>query len=252
MNLDKGIHPNTLEWQQCRIGKITASQVFKIFVSGQGKDNLMGVGAMTYLNQKIGEILTQTMYDDIPETEDILRGLGNEQFALERYSEITGEIVQDSLLFEYNAIACGTNDGEIIYPSGEIKAILEVKCPRPHKHIQICAIEAAIELKAIDKQYYGQCQANMMFTDAEYADFISYSDAIKHYDLQIRIIRIYPDQQWRKDFIERIGWIAEYFVNQIEKILKAPERNLAYRLEQKPEAINKLQSAIESIQSIKI
>lgn len=250
MKLSSGIIPNTEAWQRCRIGKITASQVSKIFVSGQGKDNLMGAGAMTYLNQKIGEILTQVMYDDVPETEDILRGLGNEQFALERYSEITGEVVQDSLLFEYNAIACGTNDGEIIYPNGEIKAILEVKAPRPHKHIQICAIDAAIELKAVDKQYYSQCQANMMFTNSEYADFISYNDDIKHYDLQIRIIRVYPDLQWRKEFIERINWIADYMSEKIEKILKTPERNLAYRIEKTPEAVNKLQNVLENIQSI--
>jgi len=252
MKLDEGIIPFSEAWANARIGRLTASKMNKIFVSGQGKDKLVGVGGMTYIHQKIGEILSRMMYDDVPETEDILRGLGNEQFAIQRYSEITGEPVHDSLLFEYNAIACGTTDGQILDYRNEIKAITEAKCPRPYKHQQILAIDAPIELKLIDPQYYHQCQANILFTDSQYADFISYNDDIKIYDLQIRIVRIYPDMAWRKEFSERIEWVADFMNTQLDKILKAPERNLQLRIKDKGDEILKLQKAIENVKNISV
>lgn len=251
MKLSDGIVPHTELWERSRIGKITASNMHKIFVNGQ-KGNLIGAGGLTYVNQKIGEILTQLMFDNVPETEDVLRGLGHEQFGKERYEEITGEKVHDSLLFEYNAIAAGTTDGQKTDKDEKIKGVLEVKCPRPHKHVQICAVDAAIELNDIDKQYYNQAQSNILFTGADHCDFVSYCDDIKHYDLQIRIIRIYPDFDWRKDFLNRIEWIAEFMSEKLEKILKAPERNLMYRINQKPETVEKLKNVIEGIKNINI
>lgn len=253
MKLSDGIEPFTDKWHEIRNGRLTSSLIHKIFISGQGKDAMIGVGGMTYINQKIGEILTGFNSDDIDSDnlpDDIVRGLADEPWAIERYTEITGEIVHKSLLFEYNAIAAGTTDGQKIDKDGIIKAILEVKCPRPHKHIKVCAVDSAVELKKIDAQYYHQSQANMMFTNSDYCDFISYCDAIKHYDLQIRIVRVYPDMEWRKDFINRIDWVADYMQEQLEKILKTPERNLSYRIEKKPEEIDKLKNAIENIKNI--
>lgn len=251
MKLSDGIIPHTPEWENARIGKLTASCMHKVFISGQGK-NLVGVGGMTYINQKIGEILTRIMYDDVPETDDIQRGLAGEIFALERYTEITGIEVHESRLFEYNEIAAGTTDGQTSTDGINITGVIEAKCPRPHKHIQILAVDSPIELKAIDKQYYHQSQANMLFTNADHTDFISYNEDIKHYDLQIRIIRLYPDIEWRKDFKNIIDWIAGYMQQQLEKILKTPERNLAYRIEKKPEQIDKLKSVIENIKNVTI
>lgn len=252
MKLSDGVIPFTDEWTKIRIGKITASLMHKVFVKGTGK-NLVGVGGTSYINQKIGEILTQIMADSAPETEDVLRGLGHERFGVERYVEITNEVVHDSLLFEYNSIAAGTTDGQILkLNSDQIKAILEVKCPRPHKHIQVLAVDSALDLKKIDPQYYNQGQSNILFADAEYADFISYCDEILHYDLQIRIVRIYPDFQWRSDFAEIIEWIAEYMAGQLEKILLTPQRNLTYRILRTDSKAEKLLAVIDDIKNISI
>lgn len=223
----------------------------KLFVKGQGK-NLIGAGGITYLNQKIGEILTQIMADNAPETEDVLRGLGNEMFALERYVEITNEVIHESLLFEYNAIAAGTTDGQKVNQYGDIRGVIEAKCPRPHKHIQVLAVDAPLDLKAIDPQYYHQPQSNMLFTGADHADFISYCDDIKHYDLQIRIVRLYPDLQWRSDFNEIVEFVAEYMSNKLEKILMTPTRNLTYRIIKTEAQAEKLQTIIDNIKNISI
>jgi|GEM_PF-1426918 hypothetical protein len=252
MKLSDGIIPFTEEWAKCRMGKLTASNMHRIFVSGRSKTELIGQGGRTYINQKIGEILTQVMHDDVPETDDIMRGRANEPDAILRYSEITGEKVEDSLLFQYNAIACGTTDGEVLRSDEEIKRIIEAKSPRPHKHIQVLAVDAPIELKDIDPIYWHQPQTNMLITGCEEADFISYNDEIEYYDLQIRIVRMYPDMNWRKDFVERVDFIAGIMDTQLTKILKAPERNLAYRLEKNPEAVKNLQNAIDSLKNLSI
>lgn len=252
MKLTDGIIPNTEEWILSRLGKITASEIHKLFVKGQGKDKLIGIGGVNYLNKKIGEILTQVMSDNVPETEDVLRGLGHEKFAIERYSILTNETVYDSKLFNYNAIAAGTTDGQTSNDGINIKGIIEAKCPRANKHIQVLSVDAAIELKDIDPQYYHQPQANILFTGAEYADFISYNDEIKHYDLQIRVIRVYPDMDWRKQLVDIIDYSAEYMDNKLTKILKAPERNLALRFEKNPEQFAKLQTVIDNITNIAI
>lgn len=251
MKLTDGFEPHTDLWRQTRIGKLTSSLMFKIFVNGQG-NKPFGVGGYTYLNQKIGEILTQTMFDDVPETDDIQRGLAGEIFALERFEEITGITVYPSKLYEYNAISCGTTDGAYSDDGINIKGIIEAKAPRAHKHLQILAIDAAIELKAIDPQYWHQIQSNLLFSETEQGFFISYNESIKHYDLQIRIIQLYADFEWRKDYVNRIGWVAEYFNEQITKILRTPERNLAYRIEQHPGQIEQLQDAITNIKNISI
>jgi len=254
MKLTAGVEPFSDLWYEMRNGRLTASLMHKIFVNGQGKQNLIGVGGMGYINQKIGEMLTGVISDEISGNvpDDVQRGLANEPWAIERYTEVTGITVYPSRLYEYNAIAVGTTDGQTSEDKINIKGILEVKCPRPYKHIQICAVDAPIELKAIDNQYFHQGQSNMLFTDAEYCDFVSYCDTIKHYDLQLRIVRMYPDSEWRKDFINRIDWIASYMSEQLEKILKTPERNLAYRIEQKPEAIENLKNVIENIRNVSI
>lgn len=256
MRLEDGIEPFSDKWREIRNGRLTSSLIHKIFVSGKSKENLIGDGGVTYINQKIGEILTGFNSDDIDDDknlpDDVVRGLADEPWAIERYCEITGEIVHPNLLFEYNAIAAGTTDGQKIDSKGTIKAIIECKCPRPHKHIKVCAVDAAIELKKIDAQYYHQTQANILFTNSDYADFVSYCDALKDRKLQIRIVRIYPDMEWRKDFENRIGWVAEYMDTQLKKIALTHERNMSYKIDGKSEQIDKLKKAIENIQNINI
>ncbi len=253
MKLSDGIIPHTPEWHAARNGKITSSLMHKIFVKGTGGD-LVGAGGMTYINQKIAEILTDSLADELQDDrnipDDIQRGLANEPWAIERFTDITGIKVYESRLFEYNAIAAGTTDGQESKDGVNVTGIVEAKCPRAWKHLKICAVDSAQELKLIDPQYYHQPQSNIFFTGAEHCDFISYNDEIKVYDLQIRIVRIYPEMRWQKECVDKIDWIADYMNSQLTKILQTKERNLQYKIEDKEEKIDKLKTAIESIRSI--
>lgn len=248
MNLSDGIIPHSTEWEAIRLKRLTSSYIHKIFVSGKSKDKPIGVGGLTYLDTKLAEMLTGVSESQAPETDDVMRGVANEPDAISRYAEITNHTVHESMLFEYNSIMAGTTDGMVCYKGTEkIKIILEAKCPRAAKHVKVCKVKAPIELKDIDPQYYHQPQSNLMICEAECADFISYCEDIKVYDAQIAIVRIYPDLNWRKEFKEKIDWIADYFCESLEEILKCGEKNLRFRVQPEENEVKKLQSAIENI-----
>jgi hypothetical protein len=252
MRLSDGIIPHTEQWEQMRLKRITASYINKIFVSGRSKSDLIGVGGLTYIHTKIGEILTGRSESEVPEgVMDVERGLALEPEARYIYAEITEQFVEDSLFFEYNKICGGTNDGIVCYEDTDvIKSVLEIKCPRAHKHIKLLKVKSAIELKDVDPQYYHQLQANILFAEAEYGDFCSYNEDIILPEARLKIVRVYPDMDWRKEFVTRIDWIAEYIEETITEILKTGERNLAYRYEKSPKEILKLQSAIEGVSQL--
>lgn len=250
MRLSQGIIPHTPQWEAVRLKRLTSSYMHKIYVSGQSKDMPIGVGGLSYIDKKIGEMITGKSESEVPETDDIMRGLANEPDAVLRYAEKTNQEVAPGLLFEYNSIMAGTTDGEVCYPgSDEIKSVLEIKCPRTWKHVKVCKVNAPIELKKIDPQYYHQIQSNIMICEAEYGDFASYNEDCLIYDAQIRIVRVWPDMAWRKEFKEKIDWIADYMMQSLEDILKVDERNLQLREKVEQVEIEKLQSAIATMQS---
>lgn len=251
MRLSQGIIPHSPEWDAIRLKRITSSYMHKIFVSGKSKDEPIGVGGISYIDKKIAEMLTGISESEAPDTDDIMRGISLEPDAILRYSQKTNQKVEASLLFEYNSICAGTTDGEVCYPgSDEIKSILEAKAPRAWKHVKVCKVKSPIELKKIDPQYWHQPQSNMLICEAEYADFVSYNEDIKIYEAQIAIVRMYPEMAWRKEFKEKIDWIADYMCESLEEILKVEEKNLRFRVELQPKEVKKLQSAIESFQKI--
>jgi YqaJ-like viral recombinase domain len=222
-----GISPHSDEWFEAKCGKLSSSECGKIFTGGRKKDEVFGQGALTYIKKKIGEYLTGQM-KGIPETEAVLRGLSEEPYAIERYELLTGNQVQPSEFWIHNAIFCGTTDGQVI----EDNSIIEVKCLDSEKHAEICTFSSAEELKDFDFNIYSQVQSNILIADASHGDFISYDDRMRLYDLQIKIIRVYPDFEWQKEFEYRIGEVAVIYMNKIEQILKTPERNLQYARKQ--------------------
>lgn len=241
------ITPFTPEWEKARIGTFTSSEFDCLFTGGRSKEQLIGKGGLTYINKKIGEIMSQQL-EETKETDKMTRGNALEPEARERYSMIVNEKVEDSVFIRYNAIFGGTNDGYIKRADGSIKSILEIKCPDSKKHTQVLSVISPVELKDIDSQYYHQPQGNMLFAGADYADFVSYDDRIVSHDLQIAIIRCWPDMDWRKQFKKIVDWTADYMNNKIELIMAAPERYITYRVDEKLSEIKKLQNAINSIQ----
>lgn len=248
VDVSKFIEPHSQEWHDARKERLTSSEIDKIFVSGQGAGNLIGKGGLSYINKIIGQILTGIV-KQTRETDAILWGLTEETDAKVRYQETTNIELHDSFFVAYNEILGGTNDGwskEL----GTLKSIVEVKCPDSEKHIKVLSCKSVEGLKNIDPQYFHQPQANMLFCDAEFCDFICYDSRIKYHDLQIKIIRIYPDMRWRKEFKQRIDFVADYINETLEQAMKTPELNAMFRVENKIKEIDKLKSALDNVKNI--
>jgi hypothetical protein len=248
IDVSKFITPHTEQWKEARKERLTSSEIDKIFVSGRAANELIGQGGISYINKVIGQILTGIV-KETRETDAMLWGLTEEADAKIRYSEITNIELEESFFIAYNEILGGTNDGWS-KEFGTLKSIAEVKCPDTEKFIKVLRCKSVEELKKVDAQYFHQPQANMLFCEAEFCDFICYDSRVKYTDLQMKIIRIYPDMRWVKEFKERMDWIADYINETLEQALKTPELNAMFRIEKKIAEIDKLKDALDHVKAI--
>ena len=74
-------------------------------------------------------------------------------------------------------------------------------------------MEKSDDLLKLSKQYYYQCQANMMFCQMEYLDFISYDPRLSPL-LRMKILRI-PARKEDFDVISHRIEIAESILDEI-------------------------------------
>ncbi len=228
------IEPHTDEWYAARLGKITASEVDKLFVGGRKKDEFFGKGALTYLDIKIAEIFTGEAKEarGIP----IDWGLSNEHDAALHYENLTGYKTEHCGLYLHPEIhlLAGTPDREI----PETRSILEVKCPyASENHIKIMKMKSVEELREFDLTYYAQPQTNLFITGAAFCDFVSYDPRVKNPDFRMKIFRIYPDRFFHDELVDRLGEAAAIMNASIEEMLLMPERHKNYLSEGKKQLL---------------
>lgn len=238
------IEPYSSEWFSIRLGKWTASKSDLLFKSGKAKDAVFGEGALTHIDTLIDEILTGEQVE--AKGWQLDWGISQEPFANEMYSLITNQQTKPSGFYETDALSGGTPDFE----TEDGKGIGEIKCPASGViYLKIARCESVDELRKLNPLYYCQPQDNMVHSGAEYADFVGFNPRIKNVDLQMKILRIYPDEVWRKERNYRMGMVAEIMTERIENILKLPEKNLAYRNVKVDDGqLNKLKYTLTKIQ----
>jgi len=167
------ITQNTDEWDQVRVGRFTASELWRLMVEPKGKTDKdsgkLSETALSYVQEKVAEVLT-----GLPKQQGyafpLVWGSEKEPEAIEYFTERTGLTVEKVGFFTYTDHAGGSPDGFI----GE-DAILEVKCPYdPGKQVDYLMLTDQWDLKRHFREYYWQCQANLLFTEREVCHFITY------------------------------------------------------------------------------
>lgn len=211
----------TTEWYFARKGKFTASEISNLLTSSRKKDEVFGETALTYIKEKVAEFI---MNDDIFfEMQEL--GFRNtatawgEQYEPEaraRYTTVTGMEVEETGFFEYTEHSGGSPDG--LCRDGE--GIIEIKCPfNSAKHIEYLLMESSEDLLAVNKQYYWQCQANMLFTGRQYIDFVSYDPRISGL-LRMKILRIEANEKDFDVLKTRIALAEERFEKMLSELTR--------------------------------
>ncbi len=219
----------TNEWLLQRKGHITASEVEKLLVSSKKKDEIFGQTALSYIDSKIAELYmpdeAYLEYLDMFGVENKAMKWGTfwEDTAREQYCLEMGYQIEDAPfipLVGYEKFAGGSPDG---LNKAEC-AIVEYKCPaNPAIHLRHFLYQKPEDLLADNRQYYCQCQFNMIAAEAvlgvkvKFCDFVSYDPRVSK-SKQMKVLRLLPDKEMQENLMFRVSSAVDYIRQQMEKI----------------------------------
>ena len=216
------VEQRTLSWYRMRLGYITGSQVGLLMKSGKSCD--FSETAKSYIYQVAAE---RTMNPDII-NDDELFGMylaqtevtskamrfGTEQEANARrlFSKIHDVNVREVSSCRHSSIPYFASSPDGIYTDETGKVCLEIKCPVQSTFMrykdEIYDNESLLKVKP---EYFYQCMAHMMCTDAYKTVFIAYNPFQRD---PIHIVPIYPDKNMFSSMEGRIR-MANDIITQI-------------------------------------
>lgn len=221
----------TTEWYLARKGRFTASDISDLLTTSKKKSEVFGDTAMSYINSKVNEFLMPdgAFIDFLDEyqlsTPAIRWGNMFEADARDLYAERTGFIVLETGFFEYGNHAGGSPDGIIPSENG----IIEIKCPFEGKtHIVFMEMTRSDDLLEVNKKYYYQVQANMLFTGADFCDFISFNPRMSDL-MRMKQLRVERNEKSINLLKERINLASELLESKVSNLSRiAREQYVEY------------------------
>lgn len=174
-------------WHKARNGRFTSSDNHKLMTEPRNKSELLSEGAKSYVYAKIAEELTGFEYSAYMGAA-VEHGEEYEPAAIEEFMRQTGLAVTPCGFIQYQSYAGGSPDGLIGTHAG-----IEVKCPHNSaNHIENLCLKSSADLLLAHKDYWWQCQSNMLFTGREEWYFISFSPFVPA-PLHIGWLKLTPD-----------------------------------------------------------
>lgn len=179
------------EWHEMRKGRLTSSEHYRLVAEAKrpmteeelkarakgvtakliAEDNLLAAGAITYIEEVIGELITGRSADSEKHTKEMEHGVLYEPEARRMYERVTGNEVQEVGIRTYGKYVAGSPDGLVRKDGG-----IEIKCPySDHGHVKNLRIANWQELKEERKDHYWQCISGMLINNREWWDYVSYS-----------------------------------------------------------------------------
>ena len=201
-------------WRAERVGKFTSSEIHRLLQPGKRKDEYFGAGAMTYIYEKVGEIITGEAAE--ASSKAIEWGYANEYDAILEYENRKKAKVEyfgagNPKYIPYNEVAGGSPDGIV---NGRI--LLEVKCPfNSGNHIKFLMMTKQDQLKASNFDYYCQAQMNMLCTNTAIAHFVSYDPRAIEHRLRLAVLSVERDQDIISEIVKRIDAATEIVKNML-------------------------------------
>jgi putative phage-type endonuclease len=188
----------TSEWFNERVGKVTASAIYKVMAktkTGYGADRA------NYAAQLVTERLTGVPSDSYSNAA-MQWGIDTEPQARAMYSFHAGEEVIETGFHAHPSIAMSGAS-----PDGLVGALglVEIKCPNSATHI------ATLTGAGIDRKYLLQMQWQLACTEREWCDFASFDPRLPP-EMQIHVERVRRDDA----LIEEIETEVRKFLGEVD------------------------------------
>lgn len=200
------IEHKSMEWFRARSGKFTPSELHKLMTEPKSKADILSVGAITYIKEKIAETLIENLPNE-NEFTNAATAWGNsyEDEAINLFSDQSDtEIIKPGFI-DCNDFFGGTPDG--IAADGSFG--IEVKCPyNPTIHLDNLILDP-VDFPKARKEYYYQIQGYALLTGIKDWYFISY-DPRQQDPLKIRHILVEMDKDTQKRIREKLKIANEY------------------------------------------
>lgn len=190
-------------WLMARLGIATCSELDCLLVNGKGVAGF-GAGAMSYMDQLIGERITGELADAFAgnrhterghELEDVARGL------YEARHEVQTE--QVGIILNHGA---GYSPDSLVGADG----LTEIKTKLPK--FQVGVILAG----EVPNEHIVQCQGGLWISEREWIDFVSYWPG-----MPLFIKRMHRDEALIRQIDERVKTFYEVLEERMEKVMAA-------------------------------
>ena len=201
MKIVTDIEQGTPEWLALRLGIVTASELDSLLVSGKHPTGF-GVAAFTYMDQLIGERITEEAAELPFQTKATIRGHEQEGVALELYEAREEVKVQKVGIILSRGI--GYSPDGLVGTDG----LIEIKTKLPKFQVGV------ILSGEVPKEHVAQCQGGLWASDREWIDFISYWPG-----MPIFVKRMYRDEAMIRKISERVGTFYELLDARMDKVL---------------------------------
>lgn len=201
MKIVTDIEQGTPEWLALRLGIATASELDCLLVSGKHPTGF-GVAAFTYMDQLIGERITEEAAELPFQTKATIRGHEQEGVALELY-EAREEV-------KVEKVGIILNRGIGYSPDGLVgtDGLIEIKTKLPKFQVGV------ILSGEVPKEHVAQCQGGLWASDREWIDFISYWPG-----MPLFVKRMNRDEAMIRKIAERVKLFYEILDERMNKVL---------------------------------
>lgn len=207
LNLEQG----TSEWLDARLGIVTMSELSALLVKGKSASGF-GAGAISYMNQIIGERMTGEPADAFQGNKHTERGHELEPMARELYEEVTGNAVDEvgiilrDVMRTENIYSVGYSPDGLVGDSGAI----EIKTKLPKHQVEV------LLSGEIPKEHVAQCQGGLWVSEREWIDFISYWPG-----MPLFIKRAYRDEAFIKTISDRVDSFYTELDKRMSRVMAA-------------------------------
>ena len=173
----------TDDWFAARLGKVTASSLYKVLAktkTGYGADR------GNYMTQLVLERVTQSKADSYTNAA-MQWGIDQELFARAAYEAAKGVLVEEVGFVQHPTIAmAGASPDGLVGDDG----MVEIKCPDSKT-----ALECWLSENPVEGKYFAQMQWQMRCADRAWCDYVVFDPRMPA-KAQLFVTRVTRDDEW--------------------------------------------------------